>query len=123
MIRSGFVGLSADKKERMGHALSLRRGDIDRKNRWMIVPSYRALSREPEKRQNPSIQKAMEGLKVIVGDCQPPDGIAIDVGAGHIYWTNMGFNPGVNDGSIERADIDRKNRWMIVPRGATFTPR
>jgi hypothetical protein len=60
--------------------------------------------------------------KVIVTDCQLPDGIAIDVGAGHIYWTNMGSNPGVNDGSIERADIDGKNRRMIVPRGATFTP-
>jgi sugar lactone lactonase YvrE len=58
--------------------------------------------------------------KVIVSDCQLPDGIAIDVGAGHIYWTNMGSNPG---GSIERADIDGKNRRMIVPRGATFTPK
>jgi hypothetical protein len=61
--------------------------------------------------------------KVIVTDCQLPDGIAIDVGADHFYWTNMGSNPGVNDGSIERADIDGKNRRMIVPRGATFTPK
>jgi hypothetical protein len=61
--------------------------------------------------------------KVIVTDCQLPDGIAIDVAAGHIYWTNMGSNPGVNDGPIERADIDGKNRRMIVPRGATFTPK
>jgi len=61
--------------------------------------------------------------KVIVADCQLPDGIAIDVGAGHIYWTNMGSNPSVNDGSIERADIDGKNRKVIVPRGATFTPK
>jgi DNA-binding beta-propeller fold protein YncE len=61
--------------------------------------------------------------KVIVADCQLPDGIAIDVGAGHIYWTNMGSSPSVNDGSIERADIDGKNRRVIVPRGATFTPK
>jgi len=61
--------------------------------------------------------------KVIVADCQLPDGIAIDVGAGHIYWTNMGSTPSVNDGSIERADIDGKNRKVIVPRGATFTPK
>jgi sugar lactone lactonase YvrE len=61
--------------------------------------------------------------KVIVTDCQLPDGIAIDVRAGHIYWTNMGSSPSVNDGSIERAGIDGKNRKVIVPRGATFTPK
>ena len=45
--------------------------------------------------------------KIIVTDCQFPDGIAVDVRAGHIYWTNMGV-PNLNDGSIERADIDGK---------------
>jgi sugar lactone lactonase YvrE len=61
--------------------------------------------------------------KVIVGDCQLPDGVAVDVRAGHIYWTNMGSRPSVNDGSIERADIDGNNRKVIVARGATFTPK
>jgi sugar lactone lactonase YvrE len=61
--------------------------------------------------------------KVIVTDGQMPDGIAIDVAAGHIYWTNMGSSPSVNDGSIERANLDGKNRRVIVPRGATFTPK
>jgi hypothetical protein len=61
--------------------------------------------------------------KVIVTDCQLPDGIAVDVTAGHIYWTNMGSSPSANDGSIERADIDGNNRKLIVPRGATFTPK
>ncbi|UVO30672.1 3-hydroxyacyl-CoA dehydrogenase [Bradyrhizobium arachidis] len=61
--------------------------------------------------------------KVIVTDCQLPDGIAIDVDAGHIYWTNMGSGIAVNDGSIERADIDGAARRVIVPRGATFTPK
>ncbi len=41
---------------------------------------------------------------------------------GHIYWTNMG-NPSKNDGSIERSDLDGKNRKTIVPEGATFTPK
>src|SRR6195256_676640 len=61
--------------------------------------------------------------KVIVSDCRLPDGIAIDIEAGHIYWTNMGSTPSVNDGSIERADIDGKNRQIIVPQGATYTPK
>ena len=55
--------------------------------------------------------------------CRLPDGIAVDVSAGHIYWTNMGSSPAVNDGSIERADIDGKNRKVIVPSGGTFTPQ
>jgi hypothetical protein len=61
--------------------------------------------------------------KVIVTGCQMPDGIAVDVAAGHIYWTNMGSSPSANDGSIERADIDGKNRQLIIPPGTTFTPK
>ena len=61
--------------------------------------------------------------KVIVTGCELPDGIAVDAAAGHIYWTNMGSSPGVNDGSIERADLDGKHRKVVVPRGGTFTPK
>jgi hypothetical protein len=60
--------------------------------------------------------------KTIVTHCRNCDGIVVDVEAGHIYWTNMGI-PNLNDGSIERADIDGKNRKVIVPQGATFTPK
>jgi hypothetical protein len=61
--------------------------------------------------------------KVIVDGCPLPDGIAVDKAAGHIYWTNMGTSPSVNDGSIERADLDGGHRKMIVPQGTTFTPK
>src|ERR1700761_64486 len=60
--------------------------------------------------------------KTIANDCSLPDGIAVDTQAGHIYWTNMGV-PSANDGSIERADLDGKNRVVIVPQGATHTPK
>lgn len=60
--------------------------------------------------------------KTIVTDCHLPDGIVVDAEAGHIYWTNMGI-PNLDDGSIERADIDGKNRKVIVPRGHTHTPK
>jgi len=60
--------------------------------------------------------------KTIVSDCHLPDGIVVDVEAGHIYWTNMGI-PNLNDGSIERADVDGKNRKTIVAQGATHTPK
>ena len=61
--------------------------------------------------------------KVIVTGCELPDGIAVDVTAGHIYWTNMGTSPATNDGSIERADLDGGNRKLVVSRGTTFTPK
>jgi DNA-binding beta-propeller fold protein YncE len=51
-----------------------------------------------------------------------PDGIVVDVEAGHIYWTNMGI-PDLDDGSIERADIDGKNRKIILAQGHTHTPK
>src|SRR5207244_4060726 len=60
--------------------------------------------------------------KILVTDCRMPDGIVVDVEAGHIYWTNMGV-PNLNDGSIERVDLDGQNRTTIVPEGATFTPK
>jgi sugar lactone lactonase YvrE len=51
-----------------------------------------------------------------------PDGVAVDVEAGHVYWTNMG-RPPVNDGWIDRVDLDGSNRTTIVPSGVTFTPK
>jgi hypothetical protein len=59
---------------------------------------------------------------VIVTDCHLPDGIVVDVEAGHIYWTNMGV-PNLNDGSIERADLDGGNRKVIIPLDVTHTPK
>src|SRR6476469_686520 len=60
--------------------------------------------------------------KTIVTDCHLPDGIVVDAKAGHIYWTNMGV-PNLDDGSIERVDLDGGNRRVIVPQGVTHTPK
>lgn len=59
---------------------------------------------------------------VVVTGCRYPDGIVVDTQHGHLYWTNMG-TPSLDDGSIERADIDGGNRTTIVPEGGTFTPK
>src|SRR5882724_13207808 len=62
-------------------------------------------------------------LKTIVNEGRRlPDGIVVDVAAGHIYWTNMG-NFAANDGSIDRADLDGSNITDIVSAGGTFTPK
>jgi len=60
--------------------------------------------------------------KTIVTNCHLPDGIVVDVEAGNIYWTNMGI-PNLDDGTIERADLDGGNRRIIVPQGVTHTPK
>jgi hypothetical protein len=62
-------------------------------------------------------------LKVLVSEGRRiPDGIVVDIEAGHLYWTNMG-NPNANDGSIERADFDGNNTRHVVLDGGTFTPK
>jgi DNA-binding beta-propeller fold protein YncE len=69
-----------------------------------------------------SINPDGSGKTFIVTGCRVPDGVAVDVQGGHIYWTNMG-RPSDNDGSIERVDLDGGNRTTIVPNGGTYTPK
>ena len=62
-------------------------------------------------------------LKTLVSEGRKlPDGMAVDVAAGHLYWTNMG-NPKANDGTIFRSDLDGRNMTTIIARGGTFTPK
>ena len=62
-------------------------------------------------------------LKTLVTEARKlPDGVVVDVEAGHIYWTNMG-SIGGNDGTIFRADLDGENLTTIVPEGHTHTPK
>jgi DNA-binding beta-propeller fold protein YncE len=60
--------------------------------------------------------------KPLVSGSRMPDGIVVDADSGNVYWTNMG-NLKKNDGSIERADLDGRNRNTIVPEGGTLTPK
>ena len=60
--------------------------------------------------------------RVIVTGGHMPDGVAVDAAAGHIFWTNMGV-PNLDDGAIERCDLDGGNRTVIVPQGVTHTPK
>jgi hypothetical protein len=62
------------------------------------------------------------GKRVILTDCPHPDGVVVDAEAGHVYWTNMGV-PNLDDGYIERSDLDGANRKTIIPKGVTYTPK
>src|SRR2546421_5689199 len=62
-------------------------------------------------------------VKTIVSEGRKlPDGIVVDVAAGHIYWTNMG-NPKANDGTIDRANLHGTNVTNIVPPCKSWTPK
>jgi DNA-binding beta-propeller fold protein YncE len=62
-------------------------------------------------------------LKTLVAEVgKLPDGLAVDIAAGHLYWTNMG-TPTANDGSIHRCDLDGRNIKTLIPPGGTFTPK
>ncbi|HEY0801748.1 MAG TPA: hypothetical protein VGD54_12950 [Steroidobacteraceae bacterium] len=68
-------------------------------------------------------------IHTLVPDCGvAPDGIAIDPVRRYIFWTYMGSSHNgedfmVNDGRIERVDFEGGHRTVIVPEGATFTPK
>lgn len=61
--------------------------------------------------------------RTIVEDAgQGPDGIALDMEQGHIYWTGMGV-PANDDGFIRRSDLDGSNIITVVAPGGTYTPK
>jgi hypothetical protein len=60
--------------------------------------------------------------RILITGCRLPDGVAVDREKRHFYWTDMGV-PNRNDGKIERADLDGRNRTTIIPEGATHTPK
>jgi sugar lactone lactonase YvrE len=62
-------------------------------------------------------------VKVLLsGHRTAPDGIAVDAGAGVVYWSNMGV-ASADDGSVERMDLDGRNLTVVVPAGGTFTAK
>jgi hypothetical protein len=61
--------------------------------------------------------------RTIVEDAgQGPDGIALDMEEGHIYWTGMG-NPSADDGFVMRSNLDGSNVMTVIPAGGTYTPK
>src|SRR5262249_20682009 len=62
-------------------------------------------------------------LKVLLDSgMSGPDGVAVDVKHGHIYWTNMG-KVSEDDGSVQRLDLNGTNLQTVVPVAGTFTAK
>lgn len=80
---------------------------------FLDIRGGRLLSANPD---GSDLKVLQEGLK------QLPDGVVVDVAAKHIFWSNMG-KPKVDDGSIERVNLDGSERVTIVPIGGTFTAK
>jgi hypothetical protein len=53
--------------------------------------------------------------KVIVTDGRFPDGVLVDVDAGHLYWTNMGIP---ND-QVVMSRTPGSFRTVLLPRGSS----
>lgn len=70
-----------------------------------------------------AVDVATHDVRTVVQDAGAgPDGIALDLDAGYIYWTNMG-NPSSNNGFLSRSDLDGSNMITLVPAGGTYTPK
>ncbi|WP_433705447.1 hypothetical protein [Paraburkholderia sacchari] len=52
-----------------------------------------------------------------------PDGIQIDLEHNLVYWTNMGKDFHLDDGTIEVARLDGTGRRLLVGNGAIRTPK
>lgn len=50
-----------------------------------------------------------------------PDGVAVDVAAGKVFWTNMGSALGTGGGTVQSANLDGSMTATIVPAGVGTT--
>lgn len=50
-----------------------------------------------------------------------PDGVAVDVEAGKVFWTNMGSALGTGGGTVQSANLDGSDVKTIVPAGVGTT--
>jgi hypothetical protein len=80
---------------------------------YLDIASSRVLSVDPE---------VGAEQEILLGAGTLPDGIALDLEAGHIYWTTMGL-PTADDGTVMRVDLDGQNLTTIVEAGGTHTPK
>ncbi len=65
----------------------------------------------------------MDGEVLVTRTGTAPDGVAVDVAGGKVYWTNMGSLFGSGGGTLQRANLDGSGVETIVPAGIAQTPK
>ena len=96
-----------------GLGLSLMAADTTPRLFFLDIRGGRVLTVKPDG----------SGLQVLVDNKkEAPDGIAVDAGKGHIYWSNMG-QADEDDGSVFRTNLDGSHFTTLVPKGGTFTAK
>jgi hypothetical protein len=68
-------------------------------------------------------QDFAKGEPIVSPTGTAPDGVAVDVERGKLYWTNMGSPLGTGGGSLQRANLDGTEVETIVPAGIAQTPK
>jgi DNA-binding beta-propeller fold protein YncE len=80
---------------------------------FLDLRGHRLVSANPD---GSDLKVLQEGLG------QGPDGVAVDVASGHIFWSNMG-KVKLDDGSLQRINLDGTGLMTVVPVGGTFTAK
>jgi hypothetical protein len=80
---------------------------------FLDIRGRRLVSANPD---GTDAKNIVEGLK------DGPDGVVVDVPNKHIFWSNMG-KVSVDDGSVQRSDLDGSNVTTVVPVAGTFTAK
>jgi DNA-binding beta-propeller fold protein YncE len=63
------------------------------------------------------------GEAIVTRTGTAPDGVAVDVEGGKVYWTNMGSLLGSGGGTLQRANLDGSDVETIIPAGMPRTPK
>ncbi|KAE8137290.1 hypothetical protein BDV38DRAFT_271407 [Aspergillus pseudotamarii] len=76
--------------------------------------------------QNGRILRSRDGgrsITAVVTGLTAPDGLAISRSASRMFWTNMGLDTSVQDGSVMSANLDGSDMKTIIPEGSAYTPK
>mgnify|MGYP000921824245 CR=1 FL=1 len=96
-----------------GLGVSLMAADTTPRLFFLDIRGGRVLSTRPD---GSDLQVLVDNKK------ESPDGIAVDVDKGFIYWSNMG-KAAEDDGSVFRTNLDGSHFTTLVPKGGTFTAK